>query len=55
MIPILAKAAVASGCDGIFLEVHDNPNSAMSDSSTQFPLKDLESLILSLQKIKSAL
>ncbi|MAI87768.1 MAG: 3-deoxy-8-phosphooctulonate synthase [Candidatus Marinimicrobia bacterium] len=55
MIPILAKAAVASGCNGIFLEVHDNPNSAMSDSSTQFPLKDLESLILSLQKIKSAL
>ena len=55
MIPTLAKSAVAAGCDGIFLEVHDDPEKALSDSSTQFPLHDLENLITSLQKIKNAL
>ena len=55
MIPTLAKSAVAAGCDGIFIEVHDNPEKALSDSSTQFPLHDLENLIISLQKIKNAL
>ena len=55
MIPTLAKSAVAAGCDGIFIEVHDDPEKALSDSSTQFPLHDLENLIISLQKIKNAL
>ena len=55
MIPTLAKSAVAAGCDGIFIEVHDNPEKALSDSSTQFPLHDLENLIISLKKIKNAL
>ena len=51
----LAKSAVAAGCDGIFIEVHDDPEKALSDSSTQYPLHDLENLIISLQKIKNAL
>jgi len=55
MIPVLAKAAVAAGCDALFIEVHDNPSKAKSDSSTQWPLNKLENLIISLQKIYKAL
>ena len=42
MIPTLAKSAVAAGCDGIFMEVHDNVLEAKSDASTQWPLDKLE-------------
>jgi 2-dehydro-3-deoxyphosphooctonate aldolase (KDO 8-P synthase) len=44
-IPTLAKAAVASGCDVIFIESHTNPQEAKSDSSTVFPLTELSKLI----------
>ncbi len=54
MIPTLAKAAVAAGCDGLFMEVHDNPAEAKSDAATQWPLDQLESLLVSLQKIHEA-
>ena len=54
MIPILAKAAVASGCDGLFMEVHDNPGEAKSDAATQWPLDQLEKLLLQLQKVHQA-
>ena len=46
MIPTLAKSAVAAGCDGLFMEVHDNVNSAKSDAQTQWPLLELEPLLL---------
>ena len=51
MIPILAKSAVAAGCDGLFMEVHDNPKLAKSDSSTQWPLDQLEDLLTIIKKI----
>lgn len=54
MIPTLAKAAVAAGCDGLFMEVHDNPSEAKSDAATQWPLDQLESLLVSLQKVHEA-
>ena len=54
MIPTLAKAAVATGCDGLFLEVHDNPIEAKSDASTQWPLDQLEDLLFNLMKIHEA-
>ena len=54
MIPILAKAAVAAGCDGLFMEVHDNPDEAKSDAATQWPLAQLEQLLISLQKVHQA-
>ena len=54
MIPTLAKAAVATGCDGLFLEVHDNPEKAKSDASTQWPLEQLEDLLITLIKIHKA-
>ncbi len=41
LAPVLARAALAAGCDGIFLEVHENPARALSDGPNQIPLKDL--------------
>jgi 2-dehydro-3-deoxyphosphooctonate aldolase (KDO 8-P synthase) len=41
----LARAAVACGVDGLFMEVHDNPAAALSDAATQFPLAALEPLL----------
>jgi len=55
MIPTLAKSAVAAGCDGIFMEVHDNVIKAKSDASTQWPLDKFESLLLELKYIKEAI
>ena len=52
MIPTLSKAAVAAGCDGVFMEVHDNVKSAKSDSATQWPLDRFESIIKKLIEIK---
>src|SRR5690606_3589572 len=42
----LARAAAAVGIDGLFLEVHPEPEKAMSDAASQFPLKDLRELLL---------
>lgn len=44
-IPLLARAAVAVGVDGLFMEVHEEPERALSDSATVFPLARLESLL----------
>jgi 2-dehydro-3-deoxyphosphooctonate aldolase (KDO 8-P synthase) len=51
-IPNLARAAVACGIDGLFMEVHDNPAQALSDATTQFPLEKLEGLLATLMKIQ---
>ncbi len=50
-IPNLARAAVACGVDGLFMEVHDNPAAALSDATTQFPLEQLEGLLETLMKL----
>ena len=50
-IPHLARAAVACGIDGLFMEVHDDPANALSDATTQFPLDKLEGLLETLLKI----
>jgi 2-dehydro-3-deoxyphosphooctonate aldolase (KDO 8-P synthase) len=53
----LARAAVACGVDGLFMEVHDNPAEALSDAATQFPLGRLEPLLdalLSLHRLARA-
>jgi 2-dehydro-3-deoxyphosphooctonate aldolase (KDO 8-P synthase) len=47
--PILARAAAATGCvDGFFMEVHDNPDEALSDRSTQLDVKIVPALIREL-------
>ena len=54
MIPTLAKAAVAAGCNGLFMEVHDEPDNAKSDASTQWPLDKLESVLQTILKVYEA-
>lgn len=53
-IPTLARAAVAVGIDGLFMEVHENPPSALSDAATQFPLRGLEELLRQLVVLHAA-
>ncbi len=53
-IPNLVKAAVAAGCDGLFLEVHDDVEQAKSDAATQWSLDQLEQLLVQVQKIRKA-
>jgi len=50
----LARAAVAAGCDGLFLEVHDNPDKALSDPATQLPLSELKPLLEKLVALNRA-
>jgi 2-dehydro-3-deoxyphosphooctonate aldolase (KDO 8-P synthase) len=54
-IPTIARAAVAAGADGVFLEVHDHPARAKSDKHNSFPLDRLESLWAGLLSLKRAL
>jgi 2-dehydro-3-deoxyphosphooctonate aldolase (KDO 8-P synthase) len=44
-VPLLARAAVAAGCDALFLEIHDNPPAAKSDAATVWPIEQLEPLL----------
>jgi 2-dehydro-3-deoxyphosphooctonate aldolase (KDO 8-P synthase) len=53
-IPTLAKAAVAAGIDGIFLEVHDNPAEAKSDGANALHLNLLKPLLETLLAVHSA-
>jgi len=50
-IPVLARAAVAAGIDGIFLEVHDNPAQAKSDGANALHLDRLKPLLETLLKL----
>ena len=54
-IPLLARAAVAAGVDGVFMEVHDNPAEAKSDGANALPLGDLEAVLRELLAIQRAL
>ena len=53
--PVLAKAAVAAGADGIFLEVHPDPDKALCDGPNSLPLDGLYDLIKKLMAIRKAL
>lgn len=52
-VPALARAAVAVGVSGVFLETHDNPAEALSDGPNQVPLDKLEALLADLLAIDS--
>jgi 2-dehydro-3-deoxyphosphooctonate aldolase (KDO 8-P synthase) len=51
LIEYMARAAVACGVDGIFMEVHDNPAAALSDGPNSLPLERLAPLLESLKAI----
>ncbi len=54
-IPLLARAAVAAGVDGVFLEVHDDPANAKSDGANALDLKNLRAVLESLLAIQAAI
>jgi len=54
-IPCLARAAVAAGVDALFLEVHPEPEKALSDAATMLPLSQLASLLRQAVAINNAL
>jgi 2-dehydro-3-deoxyphosphooctonate aldolase (KDO 8-P synthase) len=53
-IPVLARAAVAAGIDGVFLEVHDNPAHAKSDGANALHLDKLKGVLEELLRVHSA-
>lgn len=55
LIPTIAKAAIAVGADGIFIETHPNPKQALSDGANMLPLHQIESLLERLCKIREAI
>ncbi len=54
MVRYLASAAVAVGCDGLFLETHPDPDRSPSDGPNMIPLAELESLLVRMLKIRAA-
>lgn len=50
-IPLLARCAVAAGCDAVFMEVHPNPKKALSDGPNMLALNQLEALLAELKAI----
>jgi 2-dehydro-3-deoxyphosphooctonate aldolase (KDO 8-P synthase) len=54
LAPVLARAAMAAGCDGIFMEVHENPPRALSDAANQIPLKNLPKILRVLKAVHAA-
>lgn len=50
-IPVLAKAAIASGANCVFMEAHPNPKEAKSDASSVIDFKELPSLLATLEKL----
>ena len=55
LIETIAKAAIASGADGLFIETHPNPSVAKSDGANMLKLERLESLLQKLVKLRKAL
>jgi 2-dehydro-3-deoxyphosphooctonate aldolase (KDO 8-P synthase) len=53
-IPVLSRAAVAAGVDGVFMEVHDNPPKAKSDGANALHLKDLRATLQQLLSVHLA-
>lgn len=55
MVPYLARAAVAAGCDGLFLETHPRPDEALSDGPNMVPLAELSALLEVCLRLREAL
>ncbi|RCR68398.1 3-deoxy-8-phosphooctulonate synthase [Larkinella punicea] len=55
LIATIAKAAIAVGADGLFIETHPNPSEAQSDGANMLPLSQLEGLLEKLVRIRQAI
>lgn len=53
MVRPLARAAVACGCDGVFLETHPDPDRALSDGPNMLPLADVSVLFQELSRLRA--
>ncbi len=53
-VPMLVRAAVAGGCDGLYLEVHPRPDEALSDAGSQLPLGWLEAVVEQALEVREA-
>ncbi len=53
LVPVLARAAVSCGCDGVFLETHPDPDRALSDGPNQIALADLPKLLDQLVQLRT--
>jgi len=54
-VPPLARAALAAGANGVFLETHPEPDKAISDAASQVPLKEFPALVESLLRVWNAI
>lgn len=54
LAPVLANAAMAAGIDGVFMEVHSDPDHALSDGPNQIKLSDLEKVLTNLMLVRKA-
>jgi 2-dehydro-3-deoxyphosphooctonate aldolase (KDO 8-P synthase) len=50
-VPVLARAAVAAGISGLFMETHPNPDQALSDGPNSWPLDRMEEILTTLQQL----
>ncbi len=55
MVPVLARAAVAAGCDGLFVETHPDPDRAPSDGPNMVPLDQFPNLVRVCLRLRAAL
>lgn len=55
LIGTMARAAIATGADGIFIETHPNPSKALSDGANMLPLHKIRELLSGLSKLKKAM
>lgn len=53
-VPVLARAAMATGISGIFMETHPNPEKALSDGPNAWPLDRMEALLITLKELDAA-
>ncbi len=53
-VPTLAKAAIAAGANGLFIETHPDPDKALCDGPNSMPLEDMEDLLSTLIAVKKA-
>jgi 2-dehydro-3-deoxyphosphooctonate aldolase (KDO 8-P synthase) len=54
-VPVLARAAVAAGVSGVFMETHPDPANALSDGPNAWPLQQMQALLTALQQIDSVI
>ena len=55
LIETIAKAAIAVGADGLFMETHPNPSKALSDGANMIALDNLEAVLARLVRIREAI